>query len=227
METLGTIMLAHTRQLRDEFPMIWLYEIGVLSSPAKRFRLTNFDRKVNFGTDSLGDPVVYSPFPIAHGDLRVTRQADLPQFQIQVGTASLEMIQYFEDFNGLIGGPATIRLVSSADLLNPNSQLAFYGQVTECQVRTDRTALSIGPLDLQNVTSPAQRFKKFHCRHRFGGPACGADLTDAGFVAEHPTCDHTHENCEEIGATEAALGLPVLHPLRWGGFLGISRVSRQ
>ena len=225
---LSEVMLAHTRQLRDEAPLIWLYELQVVrASPVKRFRLTNFDRIIPYGTDSAGEPVLYYPAPIAHGDLRVSKQGDIPQFQMQVGTATLEMMQWLEDYDGLIGGDAVVRLVSSADLLNPNANLSFYGQVTGCSVDPERTALTIGPQNLVGVKAPPQRFSKFHCRHRYGSAACGADLTNEDFFALFPTCPRIHEACVERGDAEESLGLPRLHPKRWGGFSNISRFTRR
>lgn len=217
--------LDHARQLRDEAPWVWLFELEVPTDPPTRYRLTNSQTAIQFGTDSDGAAITYSPFPIVHGGVSEDGEGNLPSLKVQIGGASLEMSATLDTYGGLEGQPVVVRLVSTADLADVTSQIRFDGVVTECVVTAERVELTIGSYDVTRLQVPGRRYMRNHCRYRYGGPECGYDLTNATLLAAFPRCAKTLAACRLHGDAEDDAGLPILHPERFGGFPGIPRRS--
>ena len=214
---------AHMRQLRDEFPWVWLYEIEAPTDPLTRFRLTNYTEPIQFGTNTAGDPLVYSPLPIVHTEIDQTAEGDLPQFQIQVGHGSLELALLLEQTIGLSGQPVVVRVVNLQDLSSGTGGFEMRGETGGCKVSKDRVSLQISSLNLTEAIIPPKRFSRTHCNHAYGGPGCGYDLTNPTLQAAFPSCAYTYDACTEHGDAEVAAGLPRLHPFNWGAFRNIPR----
>ena len=54
---LTDVATARSRQLADQYPWIWLYEVEVPTTPPTRYRLTNYDRTIYFGASTQGVPL--------------------------------------------------------------------------------------------------------------------------------------------------------------------------
>lgn len=225
MRDVSNISTAHARQLRDEEPWIWLYEIEVPTDPPTRYRLTNYTEAVQFKATSAGVPLTYSPFPITHSDIRDTIDGDLTQFQIQVGWTA-ELAAVLESYNGLHGQPVVVYLVNREDLATTSPVSEFRAQVSGCSITNERITLGIGALGLQDAVIPPLRFQRHHCAHEYGGTACGYDLTNPSLIAAFPACARTYNACSEHGDAEVAAGLTSKHPQRFGGWRSIPRGNR-
>lgn len=223
MREISDISSAHARQLRDEYPWIWLYEVEVAGSPPTRYRLTNYTSAITFGTSSVGAPLVYSPFPCVHSDIQETLDGDLPQFQIQASGASLELANVLESTVGLEGAPVVVRLVNMEDLASGIAAFEVRAEVVACKVTHERITLGIGSYNLADAVIPPKRFSRTHCNHAYGGPGCGYDLTNATLAAAFPRCAYTYDACVEHGDAEVAASLERMHPQNWGGFRNIPR----
>lgn len=218
-------LTAHARQLRDEAPFIWLYEVELLTAPATRLRVTNAGAAVQFGFDSSGSPLTYEPAPIVHGPIEQSAEGDQPQMQVQFGNAGLELAQLLEDLTGLDGSRVVVRFVNAERLDDAASQVEFHAVVLGIRADAQRVSVNLGMNSLQNVPALRERFMRFHCRFQYGSAGCGAQTGNAALLALVPSCPRTLAGCETVGAAEASLSLPVLHPLRWGGWSGIPRRS--
>lgn len=218
---------AHSRQLADEYPWIWLYEVEVPTDPPTRYRLTNFNQPVEHGIDSEGEPLVFSPVPIAQGEMIESGDGDLPKLQVQVANEGQFLRRVMEDYDGLLGQPVVIRLIHSLDIGDPNAAQRFDGQIVSAKVTHERVAWEVSALSVQQAVFPTRRYMRSHCKHRYGGPHCGYDLTNATLEAAHPDCTKTLTACTERGDTEeSVLGVTFrLHPARFGGEPGIPRFS--
>lgn len=226
MNTLTDNSTAHARQLRDEFPWIWLYEIEIPTTPKTRYRLTNYTSPVNFGTNSTGRTLTYAPFPIVHSELRQTLDGELPSFQLQVGHASLELAQILEDHRGLKGSEVVVRIVNSSDLSTGVPAFEVVAEVTGCKVTHERVALSIGSKSLVDAVIPPTRYSRTHCGHAYGDAGCGYDLGNPTLLAAFPTCNRQRDGangCEAHGDAEVDAGLPRLHPENFGADPSIPR----
>lgn len=223
---LSDLSTAHARQLRDEYPWIWLYEFEVPTDPPTRYRITNFTSRVTFGTTSRGVPLVYHPFPVVHSEMRETLDGDLPTFQIQCGHASLELAQVLEDHGGFKGQPVTVMLVNSEELATGVPALEVVAQVTGCKVTHERVAMSIGSKNLVDAIIPPTRYSRTHCGHAYGDAGCGYDLTNPTLLAAFTSCSRQRDDangCEAHGDAEVAAGLPRLHPNNFGADPSIPR----
>jgi lambda family phage minor tail protein L len=221
-----------SRQLEDEIPWIWLYEFEVPTNPKTRYRLTNYDRSVVFGTSDAGVALTYMPFPIIHGELQESGDGDLPQIQVTVGYASLEMKAVLDEYDGLVGSPVVIRLVNLEALDDIGNQLRFDGNVVACKIPAgaDRIAFTVASRNLIQQKIPGRRYIRNHCRFAYGGPECGYDLSNPTLLAAHATCSKTIEGasgCEAHGDAEVAASLDRKHPKRFGGWPSIPRRAQR
>lgn len=233
----GTVIATAKNQLEQNNPFIWLIEIRVPTEPTPtRFRLTNYNEAVSRGTSPGGNPLVYSPFPVAHGDFKDNGRGDLPSTTINVANVTLEMIEELEAYDGLRGEEVVIRLVNIQSLLDPNAERSYRAKIIHTSVDQNVISLTTGNSNLQKALFPRNRCLAHHCRWvkvqgGFGGSLCGyvipAGATNVvGFGFDH--CAGTMDDCRERGEDELArLGAQaVKHPGRFGGFPGTRRGSR-
>lgn len=220
---LPNTILEHARQLADESPWIWLFEIQVPTDPPTRYRITNAHAPVSFGVNSAGTALTYTPYPIVHGGIAEDGEGNLPTIKVQVGAASLELSAVLDAHGGLEGQPCVVRLVNQADLADSAAQVRFDGVVVECTVTADRIDLTIGSYDLTKLQAPGRRYMREYCRFRYGGPECGYDLTNSSLATAFPSCQKTRAACVAHGQAEDDAGVEILHPRRFGGFPGIPR----
>lgn len=217
MRDLPSGMTAHARQLREEHPFIWLYEFAVPTEPdASRFRITNARTAVSFGQTSSGTPLVYSPFPVTHSEIRETAAGDLVQFSIQVGNPSLFLAAIMEEHDGLKGRACVVRLVDSLHLDNPAAQIRFDMEVIDPTFMNEKLLqVTLGKYNVTQLSSPPHKYTRHVCGSRveYKGVLCG-------YVGSLATCDRSLDGpngCTMHGDDEVANGLPRQHPERFGG----------
>jgi len=226
-QPLTDLTLARSRQLSDEYPWVWLYDIEVPTTPPTRYRLTNYDRNFSFDATSSGVPLVYEPFPIVQGPVTQASDGDLPQIQLQVANESQIMRTILEDHDGLVGQPIVIRLVHILQQGDPSAALRFDGQIVACKATYDRVAWNVSALNLTQSSLPGRRYIRDHCRWRYGDANCGYDLNNSTLSTAQPSCRKTLADCEAHGDSEVAAGLSRQHPARFGGWPGIPRQGRR
>jgi lambda family phage minor tail protein L len=221
VKTFSAVVAAAAQQLRSQTPFAWLYEAEMPTTPPTRFRLTNYNETITYGTSSTGSPLTYSPFPIAHGGIEQTSEGDLPTIQVDIGNASREVATRVETHGGLIGQPVDIKLVYIGDLSNPAPVLEETVQIVGCTMTADVVTFTLSAYNLYKQQFPARRYIARHCPFQFGGPECGYKIALGNF----PTCTFTLAACDERGDDEVATGQARQHPERWGGFAGIPRLT--
>jgi len=219
------ILKLHQNELRDEAPWIWLYELEVPSSPSKtRYRITNYERAVKFGTNTAGSPLVYSPFPVTHGSLTQTRRGDLPTMRVTVQNATRELGLTVDQYDGMIGSRAVVRIVNLEALEEPTAQIRWDSEVKRVSVRAEMTTFELSAFNIYRSKFPRWRYLSQHCNFRYGGPECGyipvagaGNTVGTGF----DFCPKQYSSCVERGEDEDARGVDVRHPMRYGGFRGM------
>lgn len=232
----SSIFAAHQRQLHDEHPFIWLYEFEIPEDPPRRMRLTNYTQQRPFGENSNGDPVIYYPAAIAHGGIVMSDAGDLPRFNVQVSNLSHggplrtdRVSDLVNEHEGLCGMPVVVRVISLADIFNASAQIRFDAEVVKPLISFDRVTFELAPTTLIAASLPAYRYTAGSCRvKRFGAPLCGYEIPTTPTNAiggGYDFCPRTHNGCEDRGEDEAARGVDVMHPLRFGGFRGIQQRS--
>jgi phage-related protein len=207
-------------QLEAEWPNFWLYEIEVPTDPPTRYRLTNNTRAVQFGTNSLGEPITYFPLPIFHGGIKSASNGNLPSIDVSVGNVSREISAALAAYGGLVGAPCVIRLVNAGELLNSAAQYREDSIVRGVRVTQEVVTFTLAAGNLYERQLPARRITSGHCGFQYGGAACGHDIELTGLL----TCSKLKDGangCTEHGDAELAEGAPRLHPERFGAFPGV------
>ena len=226
-QPLTDVATARSRQLAEQYPWVWLYEVEVPTTPPTRYRLTNYDAEITFGAATDGTPLVYTPFPVVQTNLEQNAEGDLPQIQLQVSNESLFIRSILEDYDGLVGQPIVVKLVHTLELEVASAAVRFDGQIVSCSATFDRVSWNVSALSLTQAVLPGQRYIRGHCRFRYGDERCGYDLTNSTLATAHPACSKSLEACELRGDEEVAAGLLRQHPARFGGWPGIPRQGRR
>lgn len=223
-----TVIETAYAQLEQSAGYIWLLEVRVPSTPAYRFRLTNYSQQVARGTDSGGNPIIWSPFPIAFGEMREQKRGNLDEITINVANVTRELMTYLEQYDGLSDQPVAIRLVHSQGLSDPAGERRFDGKVVRCRVTSEVASFVVSASNLSKRLFPRSRLLAFDCIHKtrggFGGAGCGY-IIPVGATNEvgggFDFCGGSFEDCCERGDDEAARALDVEHPLRYGACPGL------
>lgn len=192
MTQLPTTTTTHARQLQEEYPWVWLYEVEVPplveDDPPSRVRVTNHTSAITRGAASDGTPIVFSPYPVTHSEITQNAKGDVPRFSVQFGQGGLEIVSILDAWDGLVGQPAVVRIVNVDELSNPSAEVRFDAIVVACEFDWERVQLTLGDYNLTELRVPGQRFTKYHCRHVYKSPACGY----SGGLA---TCARTIDDC--------------------------------
>lgn len=211
---------ADGRALQAPSGFAWLAEVEVPTDPLTRLRITSNNEQVDFGASLEGEPVGYVPWPMTIGKITRTKKGDLPQLTLAVSNAKRVLPSYLELYDGLVGQPAVVQLVSLGELGNASATLRFDGEVMGTEVSVEQVTFTIGSLNLKGMTFPAQRFVAEHCRFRFGGAKCGYNVNDP--LATFTTCPRSYQACVERGDDEEDVMLVTRqHPERFGGWRAI------
>ena len=208
------------RALEAPSGFAWLAEVEVPSSPITRLRVTTNNEPVKFGEAITGEPVYYTPWPMTVGKIVRQKKGDLPQISISVSNAKRVLPGYLETYDGLVGQPAVVQLVSMAELDNASASLRFDGEVQGTEVSVEQVTFTIGSINLADMNFPSQRFVGENCRFRFGSAECGYNVN-------HPlntitSCPRTYIACSDRGDNEEnVLNVTRKHPERFGGWRAI------
>lgn len=228
---IDNVLHAAKNALVREDPFAWLYEINVPpasgSSDNRILRLTNYADGLEYGTDSLGAPLVFQAFPISHGVIRSSQSGSISAIQVTVGNATREVGELIDAHGGLVGEAVTVRLVNIESIDNPQAVIAWRTRIADATLTTTGVGFELRPARLERALVPGLRYAARRCRHDYGGARCGyiipdspGDTVGTGFSR----CGHTYEDCTERGLDEAARSVENRHPLpRFGGFPGIPR----
>lgn len=228
--TLESIIQSRQQQLEDELPWVWLYEFEVPTTPATRFRLTNYTETVQFGENpDTGTPIEYQPYPIEHGEIELNREGNLPTITVTVANVAREVGEYLDTYGGLVNQPAVVRLVNIGSSGTPTAGIRFDSQISRARLSPEAALLELAAVNLRRIKLPRRRYMREDCPFVFGGSECGyqipgsaTETVGGGFAR----CPKTLAACTARGLDEAARSLTNTHPLRFGGFLGIGRQER-
>lgn len=215
---------AHANQLEVEAPWIWLYELETKDDPPQRYRMTNFTESVEFGMNTSGEPFVYSPTPIVHGEVEEQADGSLPTITVTVGHAGPIVASTVDGADGFVGQPVRIMLVSSLDLSSATASITQNGEVVAATITAEGISFRISAFNLYQLQFPSFIYARRRCRWIFGSSECGYNVDGVG--AGFSTCTKTLDACKERGDDEVSLGLRRAHPERFGGWPGIPRAGR-
>jgi hypothetical protein len=230
MKQFTPISERHKNQLETSVPYILLFEFEDNSVPKNRYRITNFDQIVYFGTNSSGDQIPYYPCPVYVGDLTENADGDLRQFGITVGVPGPIPVRVAASESGFAGNEVRVILVSSLDLDSGIAMIDERGQIVATSIKEGAIGFEIGGANLFQLIFPQYIYSPDICKWGFGSTECGynALAPGAGFSKCGITTSGTQvakpftlQACQAVGDDEESNGLARLHPGRFGGEPGM------
>lgn len=212
--SIGPNQIEEAFKLHSTSAWIWLYEVHIGSSEVAY--LTSYDEQVTF------DGNTYYPYPMTDPTVPEAGTTNANTTTITVFNIDDMLTDRLRD-KELQGQSLFIRLVHSDHLSETDiiaHETTILGAESIYNGKTVRFTVGIRNWLNQIV---GRRFIRTKCHHEFGGPACGYDTERAGALS---SCKLTYSDCEAHGVEEAAKGFRVLHPKRFGGFVGIPSTNR-
>lgn len=202
-------------RLSNPAPFLWLIDVRVPSDPETMIRITPNPKAVRFGTNEAGVPIEYKPFPVSLGVIEEDSEGGTPEFTITVGGATREMMALLLAYDFLTGQPVKLTLVHQDHLDDPTSGSSLQFEITNCSGDERQVTFVLSTENLYNWKVPNERIHRDFCGYIYKGRRCGFAHDPTNTLGE---CDHTFETgCVVRGEFEAANGLPVDHPHRFGG----------
>lgn len=218
MRTLGANLLAETLKQHNTLPWIWLYrlelEATIISAPTAY--LTSIDTEIVF------DGATYYPYPVRHEPIRQDSSGDLPQTTLTFANATREFIRYLETGGGLVGRPCRITVTHQA-VFATGEAVSWDFEVKGSAATNEIVTLRLEYPEFYRQAMPMDLFTRDRCRFRF------KDAATCGYRGALAGCDKSlngGDGCVARGADEAAAGLVVMHPARFGAFPALARNIR-
>lgn len=223
MAPLPTNQKAEAERPHGTKPWVWLWEIELVpfdgTSPASLARITNWHEQITW---PAGSAKVWYPYPISQGQILQSTDGSLPGIDVTISNVTRFAMPFLMATRGISGNKASATLINSkaiGDAAQNSEFLTFDLRVADCQASNEVVTLRMSLANFLEVRTPSKRFIAGTCRyHEFGGAQCGYIVNS---VAAYHDCNRTPDDCTARGLDEAVRNLPVLHPLRFGGFLGI------
>jgi len=191
-------------------PYVWLFEFQVPTTPPERIRLAAHDEDVSYGTNSVGAPLVYSPYDVRLDPIEQNTDGDLVNLRVTVSNVRRELMALVEAYNALIGQPAFMQLVHLDLLSDADPLVAIDGKVASASATAESIVFEVGLYYPSRGTFPTGRVSRDWCRFRYKGVRCG-------YTGALPSCDKSLDGangCEVHG-----------NGPRFGGFPGAPRRS--
>ncbi len=223
------------RKIAQDQPFVWCWDfpLQVSISTNTRTWLTPYPSPITLLIDltkpsrpysPTGTAHAFQPFPIEVSDIDENAEGDLPQLQIAVGNQTRFLAKYFEippEEEALVGSVVYGFLVN---LYDTTQFLTYAFRCKQAVLTNEVCTLHLEfPSPLKRRV-PQDRVNPSLCRLKFGTGTterpspCGYVINA---VAAFTTCGRTLPDCIARGADEAARNIPVLHPQRFSGFLGV------
>tara|TARA_E500000305_G_scaffold108357_1_gene110546 strand:- start:5401 stop:6102 length:702 start_codon:yes stop_codon:yes gene_type:complete len=232
MRSLTNIATLHKNQLVANAPFIFLVEIQDSQDPPRRYRLTNFDKRLYWGSDSNGEAFIYYPVPMVLGNLEETSEGDLPTLEIAIGNSGPISPLVIDPSDGFVGNPIRVIAVSTLDLDSGEAIIDETAKVADMMLTHEGMRFTVAGTELFQARFPQLIYSRFSCKWAFGSQQCGYNTfnSSAGYSKCGVTTDGVEvarpfslAACTLVGDDEEANSLTRKHPARFGGEPGIPR----
>lgn len=204
-------------------PFLWLFSLtSPLDEPivdlegnARVLQATANPAPVEFGTDDVGDPVVWSPWDVSFGALQATSDGSVSGLQLAIANPGGLLSELARE-NDWFARHVVRMILVHQDLLNDPaaSWVTALRVVNVPTVSSEALTLSLALHDFDGVTIPTFLFGRL-CRWRYRGFGC--DFTGDPGNVELGQCTKSLNACRLRGLWELNNGLPVRHPRVYGG----------
>lgn len=220
VKTLPLDWSARTRKIHQDQPFVWCWDLQLEHNPTTDTRawLTPYPSPLTTAGKE------FQPYPIMQGDIDENAEGDLPQLELNVSNHGRVIAPYLEtvaEGDGLVGSIARGYLVNTDDL---SQQMIFDFRVGGVTLTDEWATLRLEMFNFFKRRVPNYTFNPQVCGWRFG-TGTAAHPSPCGYIinaaAAYTSCNKDVADCILRGDDEDVRNLPRLHPLRFGGFLGI------
>ncbi len=206
-------------------PHIWLYSIGIPTTPPTQLRLTPYPEDVVFETDSAGADITYKSASIGHSPRKTDTEGSVPTLNLTLQNITAEAQTLAYQHGGLVGQTVRIISVRKTDLpLGPPAFEGFFEILGE-RMKRERADWQIGQRSLTRERFPSRRMNRVYCLHKYGRTGCGYNTSRGGSLQTCTKREDGDNGCTAHGLDEVAASLPNNHPRRILLFRGIPRQS--
>jgi phage-related protein len=182
-------------------PFVWLYAFTIPSSPVQVLRVAAYDKPIQYLTDSAGEPITWSPFPVRHEGIEMSSDGAQEVLRISVGNVTREAQALIELYDGLTNQDVRVYLVNVAALGDPIPFVEVKGKVVSSVASERAAAFSIGVGNLLRTFLPRTRILRKFCRHQYKGAACAYSGAIVGCdkTLDGPNGCIVHANADRFG----------------------------
>lgn len=238
--SLGSTLTTEVAKLHSTSSFVWLYEVQVDASNA--FRLAAYPSNVVIyeGSASPYTARTFCASNVGQPEIAKDNKGSLDRVRVAVENVTLEVSTYLET-NDLTAKRVRVLVVHSGHLGSTSSATQFVlserYQILGYEANNTAVTFELGHWSLFGKRVPGHRYSRGRCRFQYQGTQCGASIEKNttgmrdGFdlsLVDKDTCDlgyDTPNGCKAHGALEAQIGVPVIHPRRFGGFPGLVKGS--
>lgn len=182
-------------------PYVWLYEFQIPKDPPTRARLARSPVPIQFGTNSAGQVLTYSPYPISHPEINEVADGSIPTTRVTVSNVTLELASLIRSYE-LEGQPAKIMLIRLQDAPNGDPLREYSFTVQSISVSDRAVVAQLGAYNLHKQPFPLNVVKRNHCDYAYKGGRCGYNgaLTTCDKTEDGPNGCTVHNNRARFGA---------------------------
>lgn len=196
----------------------WIYLLELQLDDATALRVCRYDAAVTYQGQT------YRPLAFNVGDVRSSADGRIDDATLTLSNVRRYFLSFL-DVAAIAGRRVRLIVLDVAEAADDDAGLETVFTVNAFEATERDFIVRIGTPNPMAQPFPSERYNRTHCRFlkEYGraNSRCGYDATLPGAL---PTCDGTAEGangCRAHGLNEVARGLPALHPLRAGFFLGI------
>ena len=168
-----TTLLPEKNRVAQPAPFLWLIFCRVPTDPPTAIRITPNPEPVTFGTDSFGNPTVWSPFPCGLSVIEEDTEGNLPELTLTVSNATREIMALLIAHDYLLDQRVELYLVHKNHLANPAAASRFVFTITEVTADTEAVTFALSTQDLYRYEIPGNRILKDWCGETYKGSRCG------------------------------------------------------
>lgn len=227
MITLPNAFKGFIEQPHQTSPWVWLWEfvLDKATPPTSPnwCAITPYTQDVTWTAPArdgyASAPVTFSAFNMRHSEIETSGEGNLPSMEVSLDNTARFLMPILEQVD-IEGNRATLWLLNAATVVSiPTAYIEWNFEIVSARANRQAVTLQLEMPNFFERRVPNDTYDATRCRWlKFGGPECGYVInTSAAFS----TCNRTLDECVLRGEDEAIRGIPVLHPLRFGGYPGI------
>jgi phage-related protein len=204
--------------LRSGDVEVLAYEIEVPTSPPTRLRFVVHDDEILWRGNT------YYRAPISETETTQDAEGNLPYIELQMPNAGYEMAAILNLYNGLIGQPVRLLLLSLSDLSSNQPILQTDANIADVDETSKGVRIRLEAFNPRRISLPGGPISRLSCWYKFRGVRCGFSLPES--ITGAVTCDHSYDGdngCTAKDDLYTAASVDQTQSDRFGGFRSVPR----